>query len=115
MMKRPWFSVASFSSLRQLTLLVASEDSSYMPARVVVFGGDSVGCISTELNTVGAPVPPLYCALPFPTFLKTRGEDPSLGNSSRFHLGRFHLWSVPGLSVQMRPQALLVSMAVSNP
>ncbi|XP_036024179.1 cullin-9 [Onychomys torridus] len=38
--------------IRQLTLLVASEDSSYMPARVVVFGGDSISCISTELNTV---------------------------------------------------------------
>uniref|UniRef100_A0A8C6BFQ2 Cullin 9 n=1 Tax=Monodon monoceros TaxID=40151 RepID=A0A8C6BFQ2_MONMO len=38
--------------VRQLTLLVASEDSSYMPARVVVFGGDSVSCISAELNTV---------------------------------------------------------------
>ncbi|XP_062953401.1 cullin-9 isoform X2 [Cynocephalus volans] len=38
--------------VRQLTLLVASEDSSYMPARVVVFGGDSASCISTELNTV---------------------------------------------------------------
>ncbi|GAB1301121.1 Cullin-9 [Apodemus speciosus] len=38
--------------IRQLTLLVASEDSSYMPARVVVFGGDNVGSISTELNTV---------------------------------------------------------------
>ncbi|XP_069879789.1 cullin-9 isoform X1 [Dipodomys merriami] len=38
--------------IRQLTLLVASEDSSYMPARVVVFGGDSASCISTELNTV---------------------------------------------------------------
>uniref|UniRef100_U3DQL9 Cullin-9 n=1 Tax=Callithrix jacchus TaxID=9483 RepID=U3DQL9_CALJA len=38
--------------VRQLTLLVASEDSSYMPARVVVFGGDSTSCISTELNTV---------------------------------------------------------------
>ncbi|ERE90640.1 cullin-9-like protein [Cricetulus griseus] len=38
--------------IRQLTLLVASEDSSYMPARVVVFGGDSVSCINTELNTV---------------------------------------------------------------
>ncbi|XP_073666796.1 cullin-9 isoform X3 [Tursiops truncatus] len=37
---------------QQLTLLVASEDSSYMPARVVVFGGDGVSCISTELNTV---------------------------------------------------------------
>ncbi|KAL2791862.1 cullin-9 [Daubentonia madagascariensis] len=38
--------------VRQLTLLVASEDSSYMPARVVVFGGHSASCISTELNTV---------------------------------------------------------------
>ncbi|KAM8778541.1 LOW QUALITY PROTEIN: cullin-9 [Rhynchonycteris naso] len=38
--------------VRQLTLLVASEDSSYMPARVVVFGGDSTSCIGTELNTV---------------------------------------------------------------
>ncbi|KAM4815980.1 cullin-9 [Urocitellus parryii] len=38
--------------IRQLTLLVASEDSSYMPARVVVFGGDSTSCISTELNMV---------------------------------------------------------------
>ncbi|XP_014443324.1 cullin-9 isoform X2 [Tupaia chinensis] len=38
--------------VRQLTLLVASEDSSYMPARVVVFGGDSASCINTELNTV---------------------------------------------------------------
>ncbi|XP_031203399.1 cullin-9 isoform X3 [Mastomys coucha] len=38
--------------IRQLTLLVASEDSSYMPARVVVFGGDNVSCINTELNTV---------------------------------------------------------------
>ncbi|XP_015427697.1 PREDICTED: cullin-9 [Myotis davidii] len=38
--------------VRQLTLLVASEDSSYMPARVVVYGGDSASCISTELNMV---------------------------------------------------------------
>ncbi|XP_006860546.1 PREDICTED: cullin-9 [Chrysochloris asiatica] len=38
--------------VRQLTLLVASEDSSYMPARVVVLGGDNGSCISTELNTV---------------------------------------------------------------
>ncbi|XP_007934405.1 cullin-9 [Orycteropus afer afer] len=38
--------------VRQLTLLVASEDSSYMPARVVVLGGDSASCISTELNMV---------------------------------------------------------------
>lgn len=28
-----------------------------MPARVVVFGGDSTSCISTELNTVGTLVP----------------------------------------------------------
>nr|XP_019593955.1 PREDICTED: cullin-9 isoform X1 [Rhinolophus sinicus] len=38
--------------VRQLTLVVASEDSSYMPARVVVFGGNSPSCVSTELNTV---------------------------------------------------------------
>ncbi|XP_045428592.1 cullin-9 isoform X1 [Pipistrellus kuhlii] len=38
--------------VRQLTLLVASEDSSYMPARVAVYGGDSTSCISTELNMV---------------------------------------------------------------
>uniref|UniRef100_A0A8C9DPK0 Cullin-9 n=1 Tax=Prolemur simus TaxID=1328070 RepID=A0A8C9DPK0_PROSS len=38
--------------VRQLTMLVASEDSSYMPARVVVFGGHSASCMSTELNTV---------------------------------------------------------------
>ncbi|XP_010615958.1 cullin-9 isoform X2 [Fukomys damarensis] len=38
--------------VRQLTLLVASEDSSYMPARVVVFGGDSPSSISTELSTI---------------------------------------------------------------
>lgn len=28
-----------------------------MPARVVVFGGDSASCINTELNTVGTPCP----------------------------------------------------------
>ncbi|XP_071074561.1 cullin-7 [Dasypus novemcinctus] len=38
--------------VRQLTLLVASEDSSYMPARLVVFGGDSVSSLTTELNAV---------------------------------------------------------------
>lgn len=42
---------------RQLTLLVAGEDSSYMPARVVVFGGDSTSSLNTELNSVGIPVP----------------------------------------------------------
>ncbi|XP_036909069.1 cullin-7 isoform X2 [Sturnira hondurensis] len=38
--------------IRQLTLLVASEDSSYMPARVVVFGGDGTSSPNTELNLV---------------------------------------------------------------
>ncbi|XP_069092496.1 cullin-9 [Pleurodeles waltl] len=38
--------------VRQLILLVASEDSSYMPARVVVMAGDNPSSISTELNTV---------------------------------------------------------------
>ncbi|XP_067278691.1 cullin-9 isoform X2 [Pseudorasbora parva] len=38
--------------IRQLTVLVASEDSSYMPARIVVLGGDDPTNINTELNTV---------------------------------------------------------------
>nr|XP_015864568.2 cullin-7 isoform X1 [Peromyscus maniculatus bairdii]XP_015864569.2 cullin-7 isoform X1 [Peromyscus maniculatus bairdii] len=38
--------------IRQLTLLVAGEDSSYMPAWVVVCGGDSVNSVNTELNAV---------------------------------------------------------------
>ncbi|KAF3831552.1 hypothetical protein GH733_000364 [Mirounga leonina] len=38
--------------IRQLTLLVAGEDSSYMPARVVVFGGDSASSLNTQLNSV---------------------------------------------------------------
>ncbi|GCB80342.1 hypothetical protein scyTo_0016169, partial [Scyliorhinus torazame] len=38
--------------IRQLTLVVASEDSSYMPARVVVMGGDDPSNINTELNTL---------------------------------------------------------------
>ncbi|KAH0622781.1 hypothetical protein JD844_025442 [Phrynosoma platyrhinos] len=38
--------------VRQMTLLVASEDSSYMPARVVVMGGENASSITTELNTV---------------------------------------------------------------
>lgn len=33
-------------------MLVASEDSSYMPARVVVLGGDSPAAVGTVLNTV---------------------------------------------------------------
>uniref|UniRef100_A0A8C8STZ7 Cullin 9 n=1 Tax=Pelusios castaneus TaxID=367368 RepID=A0A8C8STZ7_9SAUR len=38
--------------VRQMNLLVASEDSSYMPARIVVMGGENPANISTELNTV---------------------------------------------------------------
>uniref|UniRef100_A0A8C2E1C0 Uncharacterized protein n=1 Tax=Cyprinus carpio TaxID=7962 RepID=A0A8C2E1C0_CYPCA len=38
--------------IRQLTVLVASEDSSYMPARIVVLGGDDPTNINTEINTV---------------------------------------------------------------
>ncbi|CAK6446968.1 unnamed protein product [Pipistrellus nathusii] len=38
--------------VRQLTLLVAGEDSSYMPARVAVFGGDSTSSLNTELNAI---------------------------------------------------------------
>ncbi|NXL94731.1 CUL9 protein, partial [Alectura lathami] len=37
---------------REMSMLVASEDSSYMPARVVVLGGDSPADIRTELNAV---------------------------------------------------------------
>uniref|UniRef100_A0A7N4V573 Cullin 9 n=1 Tax=Sarcophilus harrisii TaxID=9305 RepID=A0A7N4V573_SARHA len=37
---------------RQLTLLVSKEDSSYMPARVVVLGGDHARSVSTKLSTV---------------------------------------------------------------
>ncbi|XP_071661934.1 cullin-9 isoform X9 [Patagioenas fasciata] len=38
--------------VREMSMLVASEDSSYMPARVVVLGGDSPTTIRTELNAV---------------------------------------------------------------
>uniref|UniRef100_A0A4W5P5S2 Cullin 9 n=1 Tax=Hucho hucho TaxID=62062 RepID=A0A4W5P5S2_9TELE len=41
--------------IRQLAILVASEDSSYMPARIVVLGGDDPTNINTELNTVNVP------------------------------------------------------------
>ncbi|NWS18572.1 CUL9 protein, partial [Pachyramphus minor] len=37
---------------REMSMLVASEDSSYMPSRVVVLGGNSPATIRTELNTV---------------------------------------------------------------
>ncbi|XP_018118255.1 cullin-9 isoform X1 [Xenopus laevis] len=38
--------------VRQLFMIVASEDSSYMPARLVVMGGENASCINTELNAV---------------------------------------------------------------
>ncbi|XP_064020759.1 cullin-9 isoform X2 [Pogoniulus pusillus] len=38
--------------VREMSMLVASEDSSYMPARVVVLGGDSPASVRTELNSV---------------------------------------------------------------
>ncbi|XP_067367208.1 cullin-9 isoform X3 [Channa argus] len=38
--------------IRQLAILVATEDSSYMPARILVLGGDDPTNINTELNTV---------------------------------------------------------------
>uniref|UniRef100_A0A670XUM0 Cullin 9 n=1 Tax=Pseudonaja textilis TaxID=8673 RepID=A0A670XUM0_PSETE len=38
--------------VRQMTLIVASEDSSYMPARIVVMGGENPSSITSELNTV---------------------------------------------------------------
>ena len=37
---------------REMSMLVASEDSSYMPSRVVVLGGESPAAVGTELNAV---------------------------------------------------------------
>ncbi|XP_075269404.1 cullin-9 isoform X4 [Opisthocomus hoazin] len=38
--------------VREMSMLVASEDSSYMPSRVVVLGGESPAAVGTELNAV---------------------------------------------------------------
>ncbi|KAM6183585.1 cullin-7 [Erethizon dorsatum] len=38
--------------VRQLTLLVAREDASYMPALVAVYGGNTTSSLNTELNSV---------------------------------------------------------------
>ncbi|RMC07795.1 hypothetical protein DUI87_15264 [Hirundo rustica rustica] len=38
--------------IRELSMLVAGEDSSYMPSRVVVLGGDSPAAVRTELGAV---------------------------------------------------------------
>lgn len=47
-----WFLPCGCLCCRQMSMLVASEDSSYMPARVVVMAGESPASINTELNTV---------------------------------------------------------------
>ncbi|XP_063158524.1 cullin-9-like isoform X2 [Candoia aspera] len=41
--------------IQQMSLLVASEDSSYMPARIIVMAGESTSSISTKLNMVSVP------------------------------------------------------------
>lgn len=72
-----------------------------MPARVVVFGGDSVSCISTELNTVGILVPHLT-VYSHPSIFHKWG-DPISGE----WLSQF-LWeglTSLGLSVRGRTQA----------
>ncbi|XP_053568749.1 cullin-9 [Bombina bombina] len=38
--------------IRRLFFIVSSEDSSYMPARLVVMGGENASSINTELNSV---------------------------------------------------------------
>uniref|UniRef100_A0A670KGT5 Cullin 9 n=1 Tax=Podarcis muralis TaxID=64176 RepID=A0A670KGT5_PODMU len=41
--------------IRQMSLLVTSEDSSYMPARIMVMGGESAASVSIKLNMVTVP------------------------------------------------------------
>ncbi|XP_013920443.1 PREDICTED: cullin-7-like [Thamnophis sirtalis] len=41
--------------IQQMSLLVASEDSSYMPARITVMAGESSSSINTKLNMVNVP------------------------------------------------------------
>ncbi|XP_053169139.1 cullin-9-like isoform X3 [Hemicordylus capensis] len=41
--------------VQQMSLLVAKEDSSYMPARILVMGGECASNISTQLNMVNVP------------------------------------------------------------
>ncbi|XP_028676954.1 LOW QUALITY PROTEIN: cullin-9 [Erpetoichthys calabaricus] len=41
--------------IRHLAIWVAAEDTSYMPARIIVMGGDDAASINTELNTVNVP------------------------------------------------------------
>nr|XP_060610432.1 cullin-9-like [Anolis sagrei ordinatus] len=42
--------------VQYMSLLVASEDASYMPARIIVKGGESASNISTKLNMVSVPL-----------------------------------------------------------
>lgn len=39
-------------AIRELAVLLSSDDSSYMPAKIMVYGGDDLSSVSTELNTV---------------------------------------------------------------
>uniref|UniRef100_A0A670XZD8 Cullin 7 n=1 Tax=Pseudonaja textilis TaxID=8673 RepID=A0A670XZD8_PSETE len=41
--------------IQQMSLLVASEDSSYMPARIIVMAGENSSSINTKLNMVNVP------------------------------------------------------------
>nr|XP_056709368.1 cullin-7 [Euleptes europaea] len=41
--------------VRKMSMLVSSEDSSYMPACIMVMGGESASSISTKLNVVNVP------------------------------------------------------------
>ncbi|XP_039180464.1 cullin-9-like isoform X4 [Crotalus tigris] len=41
--------------IQQMSLLVASEDSSYMPARIIVMAGESTSSINTKLSMVNVP------------------------------------------------------------
>ncbi|XP_054840275.1 cullin-7 isoform X2 [Eublepharis macularius] len=41
--------------VQKMSLLVASEDSSYMPARIMVMGGENASSITTKLSTVTVP------------------------------------------------------------
>lgn len=62
--------------LRQLAILVASEDSSYMPARVLVLGGDDPTNINTELNSVSPVTRYSLSVTSVCTVSRTGGRDP---------------------------------------
>ncbi|ELW66023.1 Cullin-7 [Tupaia chinensis] len=80
--------------IRQLTLLVASEDSSYMPARVVVCGGDSTSSLNTELNAGGIDtrIRGLEVLGPKPTFWPVFREQ-LCRHTRLFYMVRAQAWS----------------------